>query len=133
MRPPKTANHKGPAPRCASLTRIFTLLTLLVAGQPIGFGSAHAQVPTADDMVACNQAARLGASTATPTTKDHVGADAARRAAADTTTARETSGAAATTTATQSPDPHINGMDGSGAADATYRAAYRVCMRQNGF
>ena len=34
---------------------------------------------------------------------------------------------------TQSPDPQIHGMDGEGAKDATYRAAYRVCMRQKGF
>jgi hypothetical protein len=122
-----------PAPRCPSATRILTLLTLLVAGQHLGFGSAHAQVPTIDNIAACNQEARLRAGTATPTTKDHAGADAARRSAADSTTLRGAPGPEATTAVMQSPDPHIHGMDGSGAVDAAYRAAYRVCMRQNGF
>ena len=35
--------------------------------------------------------------------------------------------------ATQSPDAQIHGMDAEGAKDPAYRAAYRVCMRKNGF
>jgi hypothetical protein len=34
---------------------------------------------------------------------------------------------------THSPDLQIHGMDGEGAKDAAYRAAYRVCMRRDGF
>jgi hypothetical protein len=133
VKAPKTSTHVRPARRGASATRIVTLLTLLVVGSHIGFGSAHAQVPSVDDIAACNQEARLRAGTATPTTKDHAGADAARKTAAGTATVRAAPGSEATTAVTQSPDSHIHGMDGSGAADAAYRAAYRVCMRQNGF
>ena len=34
---------------------------------------------------------------------------------------------------THSADPEIHGMDGAGAQDAVYRAAYCVCMRRHGF
>ena len=93
-------------------------------------GMVHADVPTAGDIAACNQEAREGVRdrAASPTSKDQAGADAARTAGAQTAEGR-----GAKTAVTQSSDPQIHGMDGEGAKDAAYRAAYRVCMRQKGF
>ena len=105
-----------------------TLAVLLVAGLSGGFGVSYAEVPTAADVAACNREAREGlrGGMASPTSKDEAGADAARKARAV-----EPSGASAHVT--QSPDPHVHGMDAAGAQDAAYRAVYRVCMRRNGF
>ena len=105
-----------------------TLAVLLVAGLSGGFGVAYAEVPTAGDIAACNREAREGLreGMASPTSKDEAGADAARKARGV-----EPSGARAHVT--QSPDPHVHGMDAVGAPDAAYRAAYRVCMRRSGF
>jgi hypothetical protein len=122
-----------PRPLCVPTTGVLTRLTLLVAALHIGSGVAHGQVPTVADIAACNEEARLGVGAATPTTKDLAGADAARRAAADTATVLGAPGMGAAPSATQSPDPQIQGMDGRGAADAMYRATYRVCMRRSGF
>jgi hypothetical protein len=103
---------------------------LLVAGVHAGIGLAHADVPTAEDIAACNQEAREGVHgrVAAPTSKDVVGAVAARKA--DLETAK---GSGPLAVVTQSPDPQVHGMDGEGAKDAAYRAIYRVCMRRNGF
>jgi hypothetical protein len=103
---------------------------LLVAGLAGALGIAHADVPTAGDIAACNRQAQEGvrgrAVSATP--RDEAGADAARQAGADTVERRGT-----TVAVTQSGDPQIHGMEGEGAKDAAYRAAYRVCMRRSGF
>jgi hypothetical protein len=105
---------------------------VIVLGVALHLGSVivHADVPTIADMTACNQEAQeeSRARSASPTSKDQVGAEAARR---------QPSGAAAIPGAvgavTQSEDPQIHGMDAHGATDAAYRAAYRVCMRRRGF
>ena len=120
----------------ASSTRTLTVATLLVAGLYVGgSGVAHADVPTVGDIAACNQEARAGfrAGTASPISKDEAGANAARKARAGTVELPSATGPGATGRVTQSPDPQIHGMDVEGAQDAAYRAAYRVCMRKNGF
>jgi len=103
---------------------------LLCAALHGAFGIALAEVPTAGDIAACNQEARerVPGSAASPTSKDEVGADAARRAGEGTI-----EGHGATVAGTQSSDPQIHGMGGEGAKDAAYRAVYRVCMRRKGF
>ena len=83
--------------------------------------TAYGQVPTAADVAACNDEApavvKIGA--ASPTTNDHARAKGAR--------------AGAPATGVESSDPQIHGMNGEGAKDATYQAAYRSCMRRKGF
>jgi hypothetical protein len=103
---------------------------LLAAGVHGALGLAHADVPTAGNIAACNRAAHeeLRGSASSPTPKDEAGADAARKAGADTV---ERPGVILAET--QSGDPQIHGMGGEGAKNAAYRAAYRVCMRQSGF
>ena len=107
-----------------------TLAVLFVAGLSGGFGVAYAEVPTAEDIAACNREAgeRLQSGAASPTSKDEVGAAAARKARDETAKLPAASGHP-----THSTDPQIHGMDGTGAQDAVYRAAYRVCMRRHGF
>ena len=107
-----------------------TLAVLFVAGLSGGFGVAYAQVPTAGDIAGCNREAgeRLQSGAASPTSKDEVGADAARKARDEIAKLPGASGYP-----THSADPQIHGMDGAGAQDAVYRAAYRVCMRRRGF
>ena len=104
--------------------------TLVVAGLHGALGIAHADVPTAGHVAACNQEAQDGVKgpAASPTSKDEAGADAARKAST-ITVARQGEPVAET----QSADPQIQGMGGEGAKNAAYRAAYRVCMRQSGF
>jgi hypothetical protein len=103
---------------------------LLVAALCLGAGVADAQVPTVGDVASCNQQAREGSreNAASPTGKDEVDARAARKARASTVEA-----AGVPQPMTQSPDAQIHGMDADGAQDAAYRAAYRVCMRKQGF
>ena len=107
-----------------------TLAVLFVAGLSGGFGVAYAEIPTAGDIAACNREAgeRLQSGAASPTSKDEVGADAARKARDEIAKLPGASGYP-----THSADPQIHGMDGAGAQDAVYRAAYRVCMRRHGF
>ena len=104
----------------------------LVLGVALHLGSvtAHADVPTIADMTACNQEAQEGSRdrSASPVSKDQVGAEAARRGRDGTPIPPGAAGAI-----TQSEDPQIHGMDAYGATDAEYRAAYRVCMRKRGF
>jgi hypothetical protein len=103
---------------------------LLVAGLCLAFGIAEADVPTIEDIAACNGEAREGFQnrSVSPTSKDEAGADTARRARGSTVTVLDAAG-----DVTQSADPQIHGMDGEGAKNARYRAAYRVCMRRKGF
>jgi len=91
---------------------------------------AYADVPTAADMIACNEEARdaVRGRTTSPTAKDEARAEDARKGGRNTTERTDATG-----TITQSPDPQIEGMDARGAKDAAYRAGYRVCMRKKGF
>ncbi len=109
---------------------MWTLVGLLVVGLSGELSVVYAEVATAADTAACNREARerLQSDRASPTSKDEAGADAARKAHNETAKLPETSGHV-----THSPDPQIHGMDGEGAKDAVYRAAYRVCMRRQGF
>ena len=110
--------------------RALTVVALLVTGLSLACGNARADVPTAADIAACNQQAREGlrGRTVFPTRKDEAGADEARKTRAATVEPPGT-----TEHVMHSPDPQIHGMDGEGAKDAAYRAAYRSCMRKNGF
>jgi hypothetical protein len=112
------------------MARTLAVAILLVAGLHGAFGLAHAEVPIAGDIAACNRQAQEGirgrAVSVTP--KDEAAADAARKAGTETVER-----AGATAAVTQSSDPQIHGMEGDGAKDGAYRAAYRVCMRQKGF
>jgi hypothetical protein len=109
----------------ATLFRM-TLHGLVAAVLTVGSMSvAHAQVPTAKDIAACNteaqQAARKGAAskdTAEPNTKDHSRAAEAHRPESS---------------ASRAEDPQLGGMDAEGAKDPAYQAAYRTCMRKAGF
>jgi len=90
---------------------------------------ADGEVPTAADFAACNERApeAVRAGTATPIMRDHVRADNAR-AGVMTTHSLDFTGKVI-----ESADPQIHGMEGEGAKDATYQAAYRSCMRRKGF
>jgi hypothetical protein len=103
---------------------------MLVVGVHLALGIAHADVVTAEDVAACNQEARESSRgrAASPTRKDEAAADTARKAPARTPERPDARG-----NVTRSADPQIDGMDGEGAKDAAYRAAYRVCMRKKGF
>lgn len=103
---------------------------LLAAGLLGAPGLALADVPTAGDIATCNREAheRVRGLAGPPTAKDEADADAARKGASKTA---EHPGQ--TAAGTQSSDPQIHGMEATGAKDATYRAAYRVCMRRAGF
>ena len=113
-----------------SLKRTLAVAVLIVAGLHGALGIAHADVPTAKDIAVCNQEAQVGVrgSSVSPTSKDEANAGAARRGGAETVVHP-----GQTAAGTQSSDPQIHGMEGEGAKDAAYRAAYRVCMRQKGF
>ena len=104
--------------------------TLLVAGLCVASGIAQADVPTLEDIAACNREAREGFRnrSVSPTSKDEAGAETARQARGGTVTLPDATG-----DITQSADPQIHGRDGEGARNAAYRAAYRVCMRRKGF
>ena len=91
--------------------------------------TAYGQVPTGADVAACNNEAPavIKAGAASPTVSDHARAKGAR------------DGSPATGAGdfklplVESSDPQIHGMNGEGAKDATYQAAYRSCMRRKGF
>ena len=91
--------------------------------------TADGEVPTAADFAACNEDASgaVKAGTASPTMGDHVRADSARASA------MTVSSIDFTLRVIESSDPQIHGMKAEGAKDATYQAAYRTCMRRNGF
>ncbi len=98
-------------------------VALLVAALFSASALAYADVPTITDVAACNADAHdtVRGGTASPTTKDEARAADARK---DLDPIAKI---------TQSADPQIAGMDGDGAKNAAYRAAYRVCMRKKGF
>jgi hypothetical protein len=90
---------------------------------------AHGQVPTAADVAACNDEAPavVKARAASPTTSDHARARGVRDGA-------PTPGVGDfKVPLVESSDPQIHGMNGEGAKDAGYQAAYRSCMRRKGF
>jgi hypothetical protein len=92
-------------------------------------GRVHGEVPTAADVAACNQLAPQAIKTgsASPIMGDHARAESARGQATTT------SSAGITSKAIESSDPQIHGMEGNGAKNAVYQAAYRSCMRRKGF
>ena len=91
--------------------------------------SVYAQTPTAVDFGACNTEGRaaMKAGTTTPPTKDYVRVESARRASAATWTTW------VGPISMESSDPQLIGMATDGITDAAYQAAYRTCMRRNGF
>jgi hypothetical protein len=102
--------------------RLLLLTTVLMFGS---VSVAHAQVPTAQDVAACNteaqQAVRKGAASkdvAQPNTKDQSRAAEAHRPESS---------------ASRAEDAQLAGMDAQGAKDPAYQAAYRTCMRKAGF
>jgi hypothetical protein len=109
------------------LKSMFLIAAVILFG---AWGVGHADVPTPDDIAACNneaqEAARKGkdSRTASPNTKDHSRAADARRGDAPSATV---SGE------TRAADPQTDGMDPDGAKDPVYQAAYRTCMRKAGF
>ena len=115
--------------RCAGGRRdaiLFAAVIVLATS-----GVAHPQVPTTDDIAACNAEAQRAVSaripsgdSPQPTTKDHSRAAEARR----TETPSQTGGGG-----TKSDDPQLAGMNAEGAKDPAYQAAYRTCMRKAGF
>src|SRR5438552_11127069 len=102
------------APRSSLVRALVVMFLVSIAAVRTAYG----QVPTAADVAACNDEApavvKIGA--ASPTTNDHARAKGAR------------DGSPAPVA-----DPQIHGMNGEGAKDATYQAAYRSCMRRKGF
>ena len=106
------------------------LVGALVASLVAAAVSVYAQTPTEADFAACNadaQAAMKAGGTATPPTMDYVRAESARTDSAATWT---TWGGPIRMA---SSDPRLMGLATDGITDAAYQAAYRTCMRQNGF
>jgi hypothetical protein len=100
--------------------QVFTMIGMLA---PTTVG---AEVARAEDAAACNAEARdairpesTARSNAVPNTGDH-----SRAAQAQQTE---------TSAVTRSPDAQLDGMDGEGAKDPAYQAAFRGCMRRKGF
>ena len=110
--------------------RASAAATLLGAALFVAFDIAAADVPTVKHVAACNTEAQGAArsSTASPTAKDKAQAADARKG-----NQRKAERTDPTGRIVESPDPQLDGMDAEGAKDAAYRAAYRVCMRKNGF
>ena len=95
------------------------------------FSLARADVPKPQEVAACNSEAKAAVqkgsaapSTPAPTAPDHRRADEARGRNVPKD---------ATDTSMRSSDPQIEGMDPQGAKDPIYQAAYRTCMRRNGY
>jgi hypothetical protein len=91
--------------------------------------SVDGEVPTAADFAACNEQApeAIKTGSASPTMRDHARAESVRGGA------RTASSTDFTGNVIESADPQIHGMEGEGAKNATYQAAYRSCMRRKGF
>lgn len=91
--------------------------------------SVYAETPTEADFAACNTDAQaaMRAGTAIPTIKDYVRVESARRDSAATWTT------GVGPISMESSDPQLIGMATDGITDAAYQAAYRTCMRRNGF
>lgn len=110
------------------------MAAILTSAALIGTGAAaFADIPTAEDFAACNAEARAAvsggsASPTEPTTKDRQQAQQQKRGDTAGRESRDSTGRTIT-----SKNPQIEGMDAAGASDPAYRAAYRSCMRKNGF
>ena len=109
--------------------KVVTALALILLLSLAATRTVDGEVPTAADFAACNEEApqAVKAGTASPITGDHVRADSAR-AGAMATNSTEFAGKVV-----ESSDPQIHGMEGDGATNAAYQAAYRSCMRRKGF
>ena len=107
-----------PAPR-VRLAAVVAAMVMLGSVLP----QARAETPTEADFRACNAEADAAVKSGTPapTTKDHARADAERKS--------EGSAVAKSTT----NDPQLRGMARDRADEPSYQAAYRTCMRRNGF
>ena len=98
------------------MTPIIAVLLLAAATGPTS-------VPNAENFAACNAEARdavkrptVDSAAASPIMKDEQRADEARRGEVK-----------------RSDDAQLTGMDPDGAKNPAYQAAYRSCMRKNGF
>jgi hypothetical protein len=103
------------------------LLAGWVVAVSVAWGPAYADVPVVEDVTACNEEARAAVrgSTAFPTARDESQAEDARAGRGERP---DLEGAA-----TRPFDPQFAGIEPDGAKNATYRSAYRVCMRKKGF
>jgi hypothetical protein len=114
--------------------RIHAVTMVVAAAVVASVGPVDAAVPTADDIATCNAHAREaienGAKSEkpTPTVKDEARARAEQKGDPATPRGTDTTGRIK-----ESADPQLEGMDAQGAKDPQYQAAYRTCMRQNGF
>ena len=108
----------------------LAFLALAMAGF-VASTTASADVSRPEDVAACNTAAQDAISPGSaargntvPNTSDHRRAAEARQREASS----ETTGQI-----TRSPDAQLDGMDGDGAKNPAYQAAFRGCMRRRGF
>jgi precorrin-3B methylase len=110
------------------LPRLALVLVLTVLWALAGTLPSSGEVPTAADVATCNDQALQAIKTGrgSPTTGDHARAARARGAVT-----ANTPGVA--TAVVESADPQIHGMEGEGAKDPVYQAAFRSCMRRKGF
>jgi hypothetical protein len=111
------------------LQKISFVAVVLVLG--LG-GLARADVPKPEDMATCNseakEAARKGS--AAPSTPAPNAADERRAGDVRRQDGSRTDGTGA---GMRSADPQIEGIDAQGAKNPIYQAAYRTCMRKNGY
>jgi hypothetical protein len=114
-----------------SFSRLSLALSAFAIVGFVAWTAVDADVPKAEDVAACNteahDAIRPGSSArgnAVPNTSDHSRAARARQ--------NETS-SEKTGRITRSADAQLDGMDGDGAKDPAYQAAFRGCMRRKGF
>jgi len=110
-------------------SRVVLALVLILPLSLAATRTVDGEVPTAADVAACNEQApeAIKTGSASPITRDHARAESARGGA------RTESSTDVTANVIQSSDPQIHGMEGEGAKNAVYQAAYRSCMRRKGF
>ena len=122
----QTALRRCPVPKWSR-----ALVTTVVVSLAAVATTVSAETPTAADFAACNAEAQAAvkASTATPTTKDYMHAEAARTGRATTAPSIDST----RKVAPYSSDPQLVGMETEGTMAAPYQAAYRTCMRRRGF
>ena len=93
--------------------------------------TVYADTPTEANFATCNAEVQtaMKAGTATPTTKDHLRAEAARKGSTAIPHSTESTGKIVM----ESSDPQLVGMAAERITDAAYQAVYRTCMRRSGF
>ncbi len=108
----------------------FALLVFAIVGF-VASTAVEADVPKAEDVATCNTEAQDAISpgsaargNAVPNTSDHSRAAQARQNEPSSEKAGQV---------TRSPDAQLDGMDGDGAKNPAYQAAFRGCMRRRGF